>query len=397
MCAGDPLVEADVLELLIRLVDKSLVSADEIEGATRYRLLETLRQYGRDRLAESTEAGALHQRQFEYFLGLAKEAYGHRSVDPIAWLGRLEPERENLRSALDWSVTAGGGRDLELAGYMAWFWGVRGPFREGREHLEEALRGSSEATPARARGLRGAGELAMTQGDFSAARRWLEESVSTWRQIGDSLEVLLTLERLGLLEWTQGNADAVTRRFGEILPSWTDLGDDRRACYALMMLGQAACMRGDYQDGERWYRQLDELATRIGDPRSLMYANHSLSDLALFEGDYAAAFDGYVRGLGRAREFGDVSWMTYELEGQAMAAAALARPLRAARLAGAAAARREEVGLGMVSPWWTSLQADWLADARRSLGPGPAEAAVAEGREMGLEAAVAYGLDAEAD
>jgi predicted ATPase/class 3 adenylate cyclase len=395
--AGDPLAPADVLDLLVRLVDKSLVIADEVEGTTRYRMLETLRQYGKDRLAESTESEAVHQLHFEHFLGLADDAYSGRVTDAIAWLNRLETERENIRAALDWSATAGDGRDLELAGALPWFWGVRGPFREASERLEEALRRNPEASPGRARGLRGAGELAMTQGDFSAARRWLEESVAAWRQLDAGVEVAHTLERLGLLEWAEGDADAVTRRFGEILPTWREIGDDRRACYALMMLGQAACMRGDYAEGARRYRELDELARRLGDPRSLMYANHSLSDLALFEGDQAAAFDGYVRGLARAREFGDVSWMTYELEGQAMAAAGIARPLRSARLAGAAAAQRQKIGLGLMSPWWTRLQDDWLGAARRTLGPESTEAALAEGREMGFDAAVAYGLDASQD
>jgi predicted ATPase/class 3 adenylate cyclase len=395
--AGDPLAETDVLDLLVRLVDKSLVIAEDLAGATRYRMLETLRQYGKDRLAESADAESVHQRHLQHLLALAEEAYTNRLKDPINWLNRLETERENIRAALDWSAASGGGRDLELAGAMAWFWGVRGPFREASERLEAALGRNPEATPARARGLRGAGELAMTQGDFGAARRWLDEGVAAWRQLDDSMEVAQALERLGLLEWAEGDADAVTRRFSEILPTWQERGDERRACYALMMLGQAACMRGDYAEGGRRYRQLDELAKRVDDPRSLMYANHSLADLALFEGDHGAAFKGYVGGLARAREFGDVSWMTYELEGQAMAAAAIGRPLRAARLAGAAAAQRQEIGLGMMSAWWTRLQDKWLDVARLALGPESAAKRLTEGREMGFEAAVAYGLDPSQD
>jgi len=292
---------------------------------------------------------------------------------------------------------SGIGQDLELAGAMAWFWGVRGPYREGSERLEESLDQNPEATPARARALRGEGDLAMTLGDFQAARSWLEESVAAWRQLDAGVEVAQALERLGLVEWAEGDADAVTRRFEEVLPTWREIGDDRRACYALMMLGQAACMRGDYVEGGRRYHECDELARRLGDPRSLMYANHSLADLSLFEGDYGPAFDGYVAGLALAMEFGDASWMTYELEGQAMAAAAIARPLRAARLAGAAAAQRQRIGLGLMSPWWTRLQDKWLGVARDALGPESAEMAITEGHEMGLDAAVSYGLDVSQD
>jgi predicted ATPase/class 3 adenylate cyclase len=394
---GDPLGLSDVLDLLIRLVDKSLVIAEDLEGATRYRMLETLRQYGKDRLVESAEAEPVHAVHFQHFLGLAEEAYSRRAIDSIAWLNRLETERENIRAALDWSATSGAGRDLELAGAVAWFWGVRGPYREGSERLEESLRQNAEATPARARALRGEGDLAMTQGDFQAARSWLEESVAAWRQLGAGVEVAQALERLGLVEWAEGDADAVTRRFEEVLPTWREIADDRRACYALMMLGQAACMRGDYVEGGRRYHECEELAKRLGDPRSLMYANHSLADLSLFEGDYGAAFDGYVAGLARAREFGDASWLTYELEGQAIAAAATARPLRAARLAGAAAAQRQKIGLGLMSPWWTRLQDKWLGVARDALGPESAEMAVTEGHDMGFEAAVSYGLDVSQD
>jgi len=393
VCGFAPLAEGDVVDHLARLVDKSLLTTEDERGATRYRMLETLREYARDRLAESPEAAEVGRRHFDHYAALGEAAYAGRTTEHAEWLTRLELERDNLRVALDWAAREDPGGELRLAGAQAWFWGVRGPYAEGRERLAHALGAGGPTTRERARALRGAGELALTQGAPADARRLLEAAIEEWRAIGDSAEVAQTLERLGLLAWMLGDADAVTARFGELLPIWRELGNERRVCYSLMMLGQAACMRHDYAAGEALYRECEALARRLDDPRSLMYANHGLADLALVKGDAAAAQAGYRRGLTAARDFGDKMWMTFEMEGEAMAAARLGDARRAARLAEAARGQRQKIGLGLASGWWVDLLAEAVAGARERLGEEAADAAMAEGREMSFEAIVEAALD----
>jgi tetratricopeptide (TPR) repeat protein len=225
----------------------------------------------------------------------------------------------------------------------------------------------------------------------------MDQSLEARRAQGDEAEVAHVLERLGLVDWAEGDADAVTQRFEQVLPVWHAEGNERRACYALMMLGQAACMRRDYAEAGRLYTECDELARSLGDPRSMMYANHSLSDLALLQGDYAAALDGYVRGLATTGDFGDRMWTTYELEGQAMAASALGRPLRAIKLFAVAEAQRRQLGLGMTSPWWVELIAQWRAVAIDALGADATDAVLTAGAALELTDAVAYGRDPTQD
>src|SRR5579884_1260938 len=172
--AGGPVAAEAVLDLLSRLVDKSLVLVEEsAEAEARYRLLETVRQYSRDRLMESEEARDLRCRHRDWFLTLAEGAERRlRGPDQVAWLNRLAQEHDNLRMALEWcraEEDAGAEAGLRLAGALWRFWRVRGYLSEGRERLEAALAqaSASERTAQRAKALYGLAALAWGQGDYT--------------------------------------------------------------------------------------------------------------------------------------------------------------------------------------------------------------------------------------
>jgi predicted ATPase/DNA-binding SARP family transcriptional activator len=156
----------DVLDLLTSLVEKSLVLYEERGSEARYRLLETVRQYSRDRLLEAGEAEAVQGRHRDWFLALAEEAFSELwGREAGAWLERLETEHDNFRGALEWSGKHEPEGALRMAGALWRFWLVRGYLGEGRERLEAALReaeGRAELrrSGARARALVGAGGLA---------------------------------------------------------------------------------------------------------------------------------------------------------------------------------------------------------------------------------------------
>ena len=170
---GEGIEGDEILDLLASLVDKSLVLVDQQEEI-RYRLLETVRQYGREKLEESGEAERVRRRHANYYLALAEEAErGLSGSDQAPWLARLETEHDNLRAALRWSL--GGGEaepGLGLAAALWSFWYTRGHLSEGRRWLESAVFENGRLrTRTKARALGGAGYIALFQGEYEAANR----------------------------------------------------------------------------------------------------------------------------------------------------------------------------------------------------------------------------------
>ncbi|HEY6403819.1 MAG TPA: AAA family ATPase, partial [Blastocatellia bacterium] len=202
----------DALNLLSSLVDKSLVVvAAERAGKSRYRLLETMRQYGRERLSESGETAEVQLRHLSFFLKLAEMIEpeintGERDL----WLAWLESEQGNMRAALRYAVELGElEAKLQLAGSLFWFWFHRGYWSEGREWLK-APRSLSEnhlvSKRARAKVLFGEGTIAWAQGDTGAAYAQLVESVAVWRELDDPLGLAYALQFLGMSVIGQGDS-----------------------------------------------------------------------------------------------------------------------------------------------------------------------------------------------
>ncbi|MGH2389011.1 MAG: ATP-binding protein, partial [Chloroflexota bacterium] len=179
----------EVLDLLDRLVNKSLVQAEERAGGeVRYALLETVRQYGQERLSAAGDAEATRRRHLAYFLALAEEA-APRLTDPEqgVWLGRLEADHDNLRAALGWARDSGVAEPaLRLAAALWRFWATRGYLSEGRGWLEAVLADSEQRWPtARAMALNGSGILAHHQGEYGRAETLHEESLALRRALED--------------------------------------------------------------------------------------------------------------------------------------------------------------------------------------------------------------------
>src|SRR5258706_8011090 len=168
VCAVGGIEHGDGLDLLTSLADKSLVGPEQEDAQTRYRLLETVRQYARDRLEDTGGCAAVRGRHRDYYLALAEEAHPKlRGAEQPQWLRRLEEEHENLRAGLEWSrVEAGWKGGLRLCGTLQRFWWMRGHFTEGRQWCTRALckAGAEERTQERAKALNTAGLLSFRQG-----------------------------------------------------------------------------------------------------------------------------------------------------------------------------------------------------------------------------------------
>ena len=180
--------DREVFDLVASLADKSLLRREEREDVPRYRMLETVREYGLEQLAASSELEAARREHAVHFLALAERAApAWWGPAPGAWLDRLEAERDNLREALAWAHEEQATElACRLASALHWFWRSRGPVGEGRRWTEALLAGAGEVAPAlRAALLMGAGDLAMTQGEFARAAELLEASIALARELGD--------------------------------------------------------------------------------------------------------------------------------------------------------------------------------------------------------------------
>jgi non-specific serine/threonine protein kinase len=387
----------EVLDVLTSLVDKSLVVYEEGEGEGRYRLLEALREYARERLEGAGEHGAVRGRHRDWFLGLAEVAapslFGGAELP--AWMDRLEIEHDNLRAALECCGTTEieGTRRLRLAGALWRFWDLRGYLSEGREWLEEALRAADGASPSsRARALLGAGILAGLQGDDTQWAMRCAESLALFREVGDRWGIAWSLDTLGVLAWIQGDAERAAPLLEEALAVSRDCGDKASVVRSLMTSGIAARSQGDEERARARLEEALVLSQELGDQRFIAWGLYDLGLLAVSQGDYGTARARLQESLCRSCQVGDWLSVTFCLDLLAEVWEAQGQPDRAARLMGAAEALRDARGarLSLRNP---STYDRIMEAIRAAPGAEALASAWAEGRAMTEAAAVAYALE----
>ncbi len=348
VCAREGIALEDVLDLLSSLVDKSLVTAEERDGAVRYRLLETMRQYALDRLERGGEAEALRRQHAQYFLALAEQAEPQLSgAGQLHWVERLEVEHDNLRAALRWCVH---GRDAERGlrfGAALWrFWRIHGHLTEGRDRLTQVLGLSCDGMPSRPRAmvLNAASVLARYQCDFTVASLLLEESLAIFRELGDQRGIADVLNNQGVWARHQGNYTLASCLHEESLAIRREIGDQWGIASSLTTLGHLAFAQRDYAQGRTLYERSQVIFRELGDLWWLGMVLNAQGDLAQEQGDYMAAASLYEEGLAVARKVGGMQSIARCAEGLAQVAAAQGQAGRALRLAGAAARVRQTIG-----------------------------------------------------
>jgi predicted ATPase/DNA-binding SARP family transcriptional activator len=299
ICPGEAVEADEVLDLLGQLVDKSLVLVEEGEGEARYRLLETIRQYGAEKLRESGEGSDLRTRHRDWFLHLVERAeLAMKGPDQREWLDRLETEHDNLRAALTWSLENGEAPAcLRLGGSLGRFWAVRGYLAEGRERLAQVLalararhaEREPECSALWAKALRMAGVLARGQGDYGAARAFFEESLSIQRELDDKLGIAVSLNSLGSVTHAQGNYEAARSFYEESLSIRRGLGDGQGIADSLNNLGLVAQNQGDYEAARSLYEQSLAIKRELRDEGGIAALLNNLAEAAWYQGDYTSS------------------------------------------------------------------------------------------------------------
>lgn len=308
VCAGDGLEEADILPLLARLVDASLVVAEERGGQKRYRQLETLRVYGREQLVLDGEAEKISRRHARLYLTIAEDAEPALWRPGMAtWLERLDAEHDDLRAALRWSVGRGEAEiALRLGAALARFWQIRGHLSEGLRWLEGGLTWTAGVSPAtRARAFDAAGHLARDRGDHERAERFYEQALELRRELGEQRAIALTLNNLGVIAQFRGDYGRATTLHEESLDIFRSLGDEQGIGLTLLTLGVMAHLRAEIGQATEWYEEALELFRRLGDRHGVAASLTNLGNLASARGDHAAAEAYYGASLELFRSVGE--------------------------------------------------------------------------------------------
>ncbi|HEX5501652.1 MAG TPA: tetratricopeptide repeat protein [Thermomicrobiales bacterium] len=422
-----------VLVLLAQLADKSLVQVEAGGDAMRYRLLETVRQYARERLREARGEEAFERRHFAYYLGLVETAAPHLTGSRRSrWFDRFAVEHDNLRAALRWCLDHGEAEaGLRLASRGLWlFWGGRGHLAEGRAWLTALLAAPGAGrTATRADALNAAGNLVHLQGDFAAASALHEESLAIRRERGDEATAAGSLNNLGLVARSRGDlagaralfaeARAINRRTGnraweatnlnnlgiiahhqgdhaaaralhdESLALFTAAGNEWGIAMVLADLGHLARDRDDLPAARAYLADSRARREASGDRRGVAATDVGLGRVALAGGDTEAARACFAAALAAFHELDHRAGIAGALQGFAALAAAWRQPERALRLAGAAA-REAELG----GSTWDLPALPGLEALRRELGATASAAAWAAGRALAPAEAVAEALAA---
>jgi predicted ATPase/DNA-binding CsgD family transcriptional regulator len=399
VCGGDGLERDRVPEVLWHLVDKSLVVAWERDGEARYRLLETVRQYGREKLDDPEEEAELGRRHAGFYVVLAEEAdRGLSGPEQGRWLTLLEAEHDNLRAALTWALGEGGDISLgvRLAAALGGFWSTRGYLSEGRRWLEDAAtRSGPEVTQARAKALNGAGWVAMLQDEYGAARPLIEEGLTLNRELGDKEGIASSLVILGSAAMMGRRDDVpVVALLEEAKKLRPELEDQRTV--ARMVLLESMVML-EQNDRERMVA-LNEESLALFRERKYAYGVvmclTNLGLVTLAQGDYEKATALLSEDLRLARNLDHKLYIQYCLTGLAGVDASQGRPVRAARLWGAAEGMSETYGGHIMLADRSIIDYEGrLATARSRLNEAAWTAAWGEGRAMGPDQAVEYALE----
>lgn len=302
--SGGDVQPGEVPDLLARLVSKSLVVGSP---NTRYGLLETIRAYAGERLEEVGEAAVLRDAHARYYLALAEQAEPELTGPGQAhWLERLEAERANVRSALEWSLSHGRQEwALRLAGALVLYWRVRCHFSEGREFLEVAASASDgRASRLRAKALWGAGFMALMAGDPDQAIPTLQEALDRFRELGDRQGCARVLLILG--NCLQYRDDPSVRSLLEESAALArEAGDAWCLAHALGVAGLEHSYREELSAARPLLEECLAVARRSNDKQSLRIGLVGLGLVCVRQGDYPLAESLLEESVAVSRELGE--------------------------------------------------------------------------------------------
>lgn len=396
----------DLLNLLAHLVDKSLVVVDverQPGSEVRYRLLETLRQYSRERLREAGEEGAIQERHALFFLTVVEAADAAlNGPEELPWLNRLEAEHDNLREVLRWSeeshAQSHGHPQLavKMIAVLWKFWSMRSYHNEGYATMRKVLAWPEQAAPTKARlhALNGASFLGQELGRYQETQPLLHESLAIATALGDQPDLANTLHVLAGVAVSQGDYEAARRYSEQGLAIRRQLGNAYETAQSLITWGHVPLIQEHYAEAQTLLEEGVALLRTIGHTNLLAYTLRQLARTLSNQQEYQRAFVNCRESLMLNMELQSHSGVIACLAQFVDIALAHGHPLRAARLAGAVETLLKNTGTQLL--WIESdLYAANQNRLRTQFDPVQIADAWNDGQSMTLQEAVAYALEAD--
>jgi predicted ATPase len=391
ICGGD-LAPEDVLDLLSSLVDKSILIRTDIEGVVRYRMLETLREFGLDRIEHAGELTELRRRHAEWYRQLINDAEADwMSPRQVEWMKRLEREGRNIRAALEFSLAESPDTALDIAGALHPFGIARGVLTETRHWLDRTLAATAPApTKQRMRALYGAAMIAALQGDTSAAAARVAEGRALVAHTTDPQAHGIVGVADGFTALASGELDSACSRFEEVLES---VNDPALRIATMVLLGWALEFRGDIGPALIWQEKALALAESHGESVYREYALWSLG-IGWWRHRKPERAEALLKeALHLAHLVDDPRQAAACMQGLGWIASERGDHRRAAVLMAAAETLIRAVGAStVVFPHLIQFHSDCARQVRESLDPNDFKAADEEGRSLGFEDAITYAL-----
>jgi predicted ATPase/class 3 adenylate cyclase len=398
ICANvmqNDILPEDVLDLLTRLMDKSLVFMEEASGEIRYHRLETIRQYSREKFFETDEVEKVRDRHLDFFVQFAELVdLKLKSRDQLLWQNRMAAEQDNLRAALEWGLSRKPDSALRIAGAANLFWTAGGFSAEGFRWTQKALE-EAEKLPlpegvtedqrlvARAKALCGLTRLYLSLGDNASAKRAAEESVALYRQspdrrglafalvvlayplefLGEHAQAEAALQESYSIGRDEGDTYVICRalnRLGHVIVDlYQDLNLSQRyveeslrlareaglrsqEAQAYEILGFIASHRQDPESARRYFKESVRAYQEIGASFNVILEKSNLAHLEREVGNYAEALEYYRETISAFRDMGQTGAIAHQLECFGFIAIAQNENERALQLFAAANALREQ-------------------------------------------------------
>jgi predicted ATPase/DNA-binding CsgD family transcriptional regulator len=289
--SGD--MSIDIFDEVFTLVENSLLQpVKQSEGEPRFRMLETIRDFGLESLSECLEKERVQNSHASHFLALAEESASESdNAERGHLLSRLKLERDNLRAGFDWFIEREEiEKALRLCDALQWFWEMQGDLNEGRQWLEKALYSNTQVSESQqAHALRLAGKLAYIQGAYGQTERYFRDSIVLFRESGDKHGIAINLNILGFMERSRGRYQAAFALQEESLEIFRELEDQEGITRSLILVGSVLTFQGHFATATMLVEEGLAKARQWGYKNLIGDALNIAATITFFQGQYTTA------------------------------------------------------------------------------------------------------------
>lgn len=401
ICSDDLLQEETIMDLLSRLVDKSLVST--IKGpdqSMRYILLVTLHQFAHQLILKREEQIILGKKHFSYYLSIAEEGYEEQFESQHKWLALLFLEQDNIQAAISFSLKNSEHEFCRLISTLPWYWLIKSQYNLAKEYLEKANAINIQDPETRARILFGLGNHVLYFGESERHMELLENSLSIWRDLGNLREQANILGLLGYIYLVHYKERDKGINYGkESLELSKRTGAPGLINHCLMHFCSSMVHSKQFEEAFPFVEELIVSSEELNQPMEKLTARHYHSDCTLGIKDYWEAERRYGLGMKTALEYGNILVGFGDMQGIAFALSGQSRFAKCLRLNAASEEKARSIGMTIkgLFEFWDEWIETYIYGAKKEVGEELAKQYEEEGIAMGFEEAVEYALDFEKD